>query len=77
MSESCLHCGTILYQKECYTCLLERKNEMTMLYDMIDDKTFPMTYERKSLILSIVDFELCEIKEKLEFIHTFMDGESE
>ena len=37
-------------------------------FDMFDSKMFPMTSERKSLILKIIDYEIQEIKEQLEFI---------
>lgn len=68
MSKQCLHCNSILYKSECLSCLKAREEEIINLFDMIDSKLFPMTYERKSLILKIVDFELEEIREKIKLI---------
>lgn len=68
MSEVCLHCSSILYKGECLGCLRERELVMINSFDMFDSKTFPMTYERSSLIRSIISFELEEIREKIDFI---------
>ncbi|MFS0783331.1 helix-turn-helix domain-containing protein [Bacillus sp. 1P06AnD] len=70
LSSICLHCSSILYNGECYSCLKERKNEMITTFDMFDSKTFPMTEERKFIIKSIIQFELDEINSKLEMIQT-------
>lgn len=70
MSKNCLHCSSILYKNECLYCLKERKEEMTNFFDMVDSKLFPMTEERKSLILRIISFELEEINSKIDSILT-------
>ncbi|MEK5149077.1 helix-turn-helix transcriptional regulator [Psychrobacillus sp. FSL K6-4615] len=60
--ESCDNCSSILSNGECLNCLHERQDEMTNFFDMVDSNLFPMTQERKSLILQIISSEIEEIK---------------